>query len=175
MVFIPGYDPNSAAGDPPEPFGSTEISQVYGYSNNVFPYQIYVCHLTSAIGGLTSAGWCGSLSATNPSYYDNLLSLVLGFGAKGLQGGNLGFDSRNIISAAAVDGFIQFTEPIMAADFPTGAIAWTVEGEGATEQAYVIGVWTSAENAEESIFIGGPGFFAMIQWALTNWAGEVTS
>ena len=33
ILFIPGYDPNSAALDPPEPFGTAWITQVYGYGS----------------------------------------------------------------------------------------------------------------------------------------------
>ena len=167
MLFIPGYDPNSATQDPPEPFGSAWITQVYGYesASTSPPYDVYVCHVGTDIGNTT--GWCGVPSLPNPASYNNMLCLVLGFGANGLTGGNLGWDSRNVLSAAqSTDNFFTLDIPIEPSDFPTGAVVWNIESDGFP---YIIGVYSHPVNEIEGAFTGGPSFLAMVKWAYTNW------
>jgi hypothetical protein len=171
ILFIPGYDPNSAALDPPEPFGTAWITQVYGYgsASTTSPYDVYVCHVGTDLG-TTTTGWCGIPSLPTTASYNNIVCLVLGFGTPTtpFQGGDLGFDyNRSVSATTAADGFFTLDIPIEPSDFPTGAVAWTIESDGFP---YVVGVYSHPVNEIAGGFTGGPSFLAMVKWAWSNWA-----
>jgi len=177
LLFIPDWDPNSASGDPPEPYGSSWISQVYGYGNSAAPYDLYLCHLEEPLGR-DRTGWPGVLAYHDDNQYltpNPMDCLVLGYtldSTNPLQAGNLNWDPHRIVTGVQDAGdFKMLDMGVLPREFPIGAVAWTVYTDG---WPYIVGVWSGAEtgdggNVFGSVFTGGPGFVSMVQWAWQNW------
>jgi hypothetical protein len=173
MRFVPAYD-NGA-----EPFGSSYVSQFWGYKNtdNVVGDDYVVCHLYNPLG--RTVGWMGSQSYGNNNDYKARQWTSVGYPGDSLNGQvpMVQFD----VSVDDVDndqgGEKLETNDLFASPGWSGGPLWGFLGADVASDPRVVGVMSGYEREtflwwtleQDDVSAGGSPMVGLVIYSEVNW------
>ncbi len=167
MRFVPAYQDGSG------PFGDSFVRQFRGRKSFDPEHDWIICDLYTALGN--SAGWMGSWSSSDESFYENGVWHSVGYPGSYKNAQRAVLQPAISPEDADVDGDaaqIEFEPTFIEPGWSGGPLFGWVE-----DQPRVIGVASSEQKAEvlgvtvddDSIFSGGSHMVELVKFGLANW------